>query len=305
MDLAVTVSGPYYGYINQPLTFTLGTTGDPAGTVFTYKINWGDGSPLQTVTGPNGTQVMHAFSTAGYSYFAVTATDPEALTGSTSGYFYTLPVSVAIQTDPAHTSQQMLVIKDSGYGNYITLASAANNSVSLTVDGYNLGSIAPTNSNPFALVMTLSGTTGYDTIDARALAISSVLVGGTGSDYLYGGSARNLLIAGIASSTLHAGSAGDILIGGTSSYDSNTTALATIMAEWDSSDSYSTRISKISKGGGLNGAYVLNSTTVFNNGVTDYLYGGAGLDWFFAHLKGKKNVDKIYNLTSGEVVTSI
>jgi hypothetical protein len=304
VDLAVTVSGPYYGYINQPLTFTLGTIGDPAGTVFTYKINWGDGSPLQTVTGPNGTQVMHAFSTAGYSYFTVTATDPNGLTGSTSGYVYTLPVTVAIQTDPAHTSQQMLVIKDSGYGDSITLASAANNSVSLTVDGYNLGTIAPTNSNPFALVMVFE-TGWYESTDARNLGISSVLVGGSGSDYLYGGSARNLLIAGLGADTLHGGSAGDILIGGHTSYDSNTTALAYIMAEWDSSDSYSTRVNKLSKGGGLNGAYVLNSTTVIDNGVTDYLYGGTGLDWFFAHLRGRKHQDQIYGQTSGEVSTQI
>jgi hypothetical protein len=306
VDLAVTVSGPSAGYINQPLTFTFGTFGDPTGTVFTYKMNWGDGSPLQTVTGPSGTQVTHAFSTAGYSYQAVTATDPNGLTGTGSyQYVDTLPVTVAIQTDPAHTSQQMLVIKTIGYGNTVTLASAANNSVSLTVDGYNLGTIAPTNSNPFALVMALSGPTGYWTIDARSLAISSVLVGGSGYSYLYGGSARNLLIAGTGSGTLHAGSAGDILIGGTTSYSNNLTALAYIMAEWDSSDSYSTRINKISKGGGLNGAYVLNSTTVFDNGKTDLLYGGAGLDWFFAHTRGKKNADTISNLSSGETVTSI
>ena len=43
--------------------------------------------------------------------------------------------------------------------------------------------------------MALSSTTGYVTFDARSLAISSVLVGGSGSNYLYGGSARNLLIA--------------------------------------------------------------------------------------------------------------
>src|SRR5207244_294124 len=53
VDLAATVSGPYYGYINQTLTYTLGTIGDPAGTTFTYKIDWNsDGIVDQTVTGP-------------------------------------------------------------------------------------------------------------------------------------------------------------------------------------------------------------------------------------------------------------
>src|SRR5262249_51891955 len=40
VDLAVTVSGPSGSYLNQTLTFTLATLGDPAGTVFTYKIDW-------------------------------------------------------------------------------------------------------------------------------------------------------------------------------------------------------------------------------------------------------------------------
>jgi hypothetical protein len=316
VDLAVTVSGPSgsylnqspsAGYLNQTLAFTLATLGDPAGTVFTYKIDWnGDGIVDQAVTGPTGTRVTHAFSTGGYSYVTVTATDANGLTGSTSGYEFTAPVTVAIQTDPAHTSQQMLVIQDSGDGDNITIASAANNSVSLTVDNYILGTIAPTNGKPFALVMVLSSATGYETIYADHLAISSVLVGGSGYNYLSGGSARNLLIAGTGTSNLNAGSAGDILIGGHTKYDSNITALAYIMAEWDSSDSYSTRVGKISNGGGLNGAYVLNGTTVFANGVSDYLGGGAGLDWFFAHTSGKKNnANKIYNQTSGETVTQI
>jgi hypothetical protein len=311
VDPAVTVSGPTAGYLNQPLTFTLGTFGDPAGATFTYQINWGDGSPTQTVSGPSGTQVTHAFNTAGSSDLTVTATDPNHLTGTASEYVRTVPVTVAVQTDPATantTKQQMLVITDSGYGDSISLSSVANsNSVALTIDGYNMGTVAPTNTQPFALVMVLGGaTTGYVDFNASSLTVSTVLVGGSGSNYLYGSSsAHNLLIAGTGYGDLYAGSAGDILIGGYTSYDSNTTALAYIMAEWDSSASYSTRVSKINKGGGLNGSYVLNGTTVFDNSVTDYLYGGAGLDWFFARTKGKKNLDKIYNRTGGETVTSI
>src|SRR5262249_24872793 len=113
------------------------------------------------------------------------------------------------------------------------------------------------------------------------------------------------LIAGTGVGSLYAGSAGDILIGGTTRYDSNATALAYIMAEWDSGDSYSTRVKKIGKGGGLNGAYVLSGSTVSGHGVGGYLYGGAGQDWFFAHTRGKKNVDRIYTQTSGETVTEI
>jgi hypothetical protein len=325
VGLGLSVSGPNTGYLNEPLTYTLAPIGDPAGTVFTYKINWGDGSPTQNVTGPGGTQVTHAYSAAGNSGLTITATDPGGLTASWSEVVFIAPLTVAIQTDPAHTSQQMLIITDTGGNHEIQLGSAANNGVAVYVGPYNsattynLGTIAPTNGNPFALVMVFGGynddirESGYgNNVNLSSLTVSSVLVGGSGNGYaLIGGSARNLVIAGTEGyATLSAGPAGDIVIGGTTSYDSNTTALAYIMAEWDSSDSYSTRLSKISNGGGLNGSYLLNNTTVFDNGVTDYLYGynpasGNSLDWFFAHTKGKTNADSIYRKTGGEVVMQI
>jgi len=40
--------------------------------------------------------------------------------------------------------------------------------------------------------------------------------------------------------------------------------------------------------------------TVFGNGLADNLYGGAGMDWFFAGM-----MDVLFNKTSGEVVTLI
>jgi hypothetical protein len=55
--------------------------------------------------------------------------------------------------------------------------------------------------------------------------------------------------------------------------------------------------------GGLNGSYFVNSTTVFNDQATDARYGGAGIDRFFAHQNGRK--DLVYGLASPEVVTTI
>ncbi|WP_040892008.1 hypothetical protein, partial [Zavarzinella formosa] len=48
------LAGPAVGVRGQPMTFTLsaGETGQPAGTVFTYKIDWdGNGTVDQTITG--------------------------------------------------------------------------------------------------------------------------------------------------------------------------------------------------------------------------------------------------------------
>ena len=131
--------------------------------------------------------------------------------------------------------------------------------------------------------------------------------GGAGNDTLYGGSAPNLLIGGLGSDTLYAGSAGDILIGGTTSYDSNLSALGYLMAEWDGTDvKYITRVGHLNGNlsGGLNGPYLLNAKTVHDDNATDLLYGGPGMDWFFAHLYGP-NTDRVNGQTGGEVVTNI
>jgi hypothetical protein len=111
------------------------------------------------------------------------------------------------------------------------------------------------------------------------------------------------LIGGAGQATLQAGGGGgDILIGGTTTYDNNAAALAAILAEWGSSDDYSTRMARLTgSSGGLN---VINGTYFFlnasGNGLADNLYGGAGMDWFFAGM-----MDVVFNKTSGEVVTPI
>jgi hypothetical protein len=83
----------------------------------------------------------------------------------------------------------------------------------------------------------------------------------------------------------------------------NGSPFALVMAFGGGNDTLDAR-NRLSNGGGLNGSYVLGGTTVFDDNTTDLLYGGAGLDWYFAHTKGK-NTDKVYNLTNGEVVTGI
>jgi hypothetical protein len=79
------------------------------------------------------------------------------------------------------------------------------------------------------------------------------------------------------------------------------------MAEWNRTGvDYATRIGHLngSLSGGLNGSYFLNSGSVFDDNAIDVLYGGTGLDWYFAHLKGN-NRDQVNGLASGETVVSI
>jgi Ca2+-binding RTX toxin-like protein len=140
----------------------------------------------------------------------------------------------------------------------------------------------------------LDGGDGNDTLSASGSKAPAVLLGGSGKDDLIGGPGRDILIGGLGSDTLRAGTGDTILIAGTTDYDSNHTALDAIMAEWGEvplkagGDDFATRVAYLdgSLPGGLNGPYVLNTTTVHDDGAPDTLYGGAGHDWFFVHLSG-------------------
>ena len=304
------ISGPSAGYFSQTLTYTLGAGADPAGTVFT--ISWGDGTSTQTTA----TTVAHTYTSSANYSISVTATAGGLTSNPATQAVDIVPVTVTIEADPAKPGTEMLVITDPD-----SLVLAGNSSsVRLTFDGIALGNVLPTNNEKFALVEVFAAGAYGNDVDARNLSVSSVLVGGSGGGLLYGGSGRNLLIAGTGAGTLlYAGGAGDILIGGYTSYDSNTAsdqpALAYIMAEWDSTASYSTRVNQLSGmngSRGLNGSYFLNSSTVFDNAHTDYLYGyslasGNSLDWFFAHTThgGNINGDPVYNKVKGEVLTGI
>ena len=98
-----------------------------------------------------------------------------------------------------------------------------------------------------------------------------------------------------------AASGDDIVIGGYTSYDAsgdaNDQALEAILAEWQSGDTYATRIAKIKAGVGTMQAKLVMGTTVLDDGNASTLTGGTGKDWFFegAH-------DTITDFAAGEQV---
>jgi Ca2+-binding RTX toxin-like protein len=112
---------------------------------------------------------------------------------------------------------------------------------------------------------------------------NNVLVGGTGNDKLFGQSGRDLLIGGDGLDRLLGRGNDDILIGGSTAHDGNTSELLQILDEWTSTDSYTTRVNNLRAGTG--GLPALNGTNVADDGLRDFLLGGAGLDWFFAGLQ--------------------
>jgi phospholipase C len=157
----------------------------------------------------------------------------------------------------------------------------------------------------------LFGGAGNDHIQAGGGL--SVLVGGKGNDDLDGGVAASIIIGGAGHDDLDAGSGGAILIGGTTKFDANISALKALEAEWSRTDLvgtpeqvYQQKIDHLmgTTTGGKNGSYFLTTSTVFEDHKTDFLEGGAGLDWFWAFL-GKKHKDDVDDVTAGETITAL
>ena len=123
-------------------------------------------------------------------------------------------------------------------------------------------------------------------------------MGGAGIDTITGGSGRSVLIGGNGADRVVGGSAEDVVIGGSTSFDRNAAALASILAEWQSGNTYSQRINLLKLGGGLNGnnKLVLN-VTVADDLAADVLTGGAGTDWFL-----KQALDTVTDPSGSEIV---
>jgi hypothetical protein len=140
-------------------------------------------------------------------------------------------------------------------------------------------------------------------------ALGNVLIGGTGADTITGGSGASILIGDKGADHITGGSGSDILIGDYTTYDTmsaaNEKALMSILAEWQSADSYAVRFHDINTGtgGGLNGAAKLNFTkTVKDDGSADTVTAAASaqaLDWFFQGLG-----DTLVNKETGEHVNN-
>jgi len=320
------LSGPSVGVPGQPLVYTLTASepGLPANTVYAFSVQWSDGSPVQTLSGLSGTQVSHAFTTPGTYTVSLTATDPSN-NASVPATMSVAITTVLMETDPFNSSQTALAVGGTTGNDTIAITPVANGGVMVGMNFVNYGSYFPTghvlvygqsgNDIIKTAAQTINGVytyvivpllifagNGNDILNASGSSVGNVLVGGGGADRLIGGLGSDILIGGSGKSTLQAGSGGDILIGGTTNFDNNAAALAAILAEWNSSDDYATRIARLtgSMSGGLNGTNYLNSSTVHSNGLADTLQGGAGMDWFFAGM-----MDVLFNQKSGETVTPI
>ena len=150
------------------------------------------------------------------------------------------------------------------------------------------------------------GGAGNDTFYADSG--NSVLVGGSGNNVLFSGRGDNILIGGRGHTTIMGTQGNNVEVGGSVNCEANEAALAAILAEWSSGDSYATRLGRLDGviGGGLNGSWVLNASTIDHGPSGDYLFGGIGQNSYFARQTGPVLArDYIFGQKSSERITSI
>jgi Ca2+-binding RTX toxin-like protein len=245
------------------------------------------GTGTNTLVGPNVNNTWNVTGANAGSFGKVSFTKVGNLVGGTG-----------VDTFKFSPAGSIVSLNGGGGGDwldYSALSSLSPVTVNLTTGSATRvgGGVAGAVSN----IQNVIGGAGDDSLTGNTLG--NILIGGAGNDLLIGGSGRSILIGGLGSDTLIGGSGDDILIGGRTS-GLNNAALQSILAEWQSGNSYATRIKHLKNGGGLNGInrLRLNVTVLDDAGALDTLTGGPGLDWFF-QFPG----DKITDLNNGGAET--
>jgi Ca2+-binding RTX toxin-like protein len=183
----------------------------------------------------------------------------EVRRGSTSAYIRVIVNGVRIG-DFLKTSNGMSVARIVIYGN------GGNDSITIIND---LGTI-PTY---------LYGGAGDDII--RGGAGTTVIDGGDGNDRLYGGNNRDIIIGSDGADTIASGKGDDIVIGGFFVNSEDIVAMNALMAIWSSTGlTYSQRISSLRTGGGT-AEYAFTSTKLFDDNLSDTVFGEQDTDWFW------------------------
>jgi hypothetical protein len=139
-----------------------------------------------------------------------------------------------------------------------------------------------------------------------------VLVGGSGRNELISGRGDNILIGGSgAGPNIILGTQGNnVEISGSTSYDDDAhdVAMAAILAEWSSTDSYTKRVQCLNgtSTAGQNGASAFTSGTITRGTGLGYLFGGVGENTYFARQTGPVRArDYVFGHKSLEVITTI
>jgi hypothetical protein len=306
-----------------PVTLTATITDVPADTLTAAVIDWGDGQ-VQSLTAAqiaslSGPGISHPYLWGGVYTAKLTVTDDD---GGSSQLFM-VSTTVAGIVDPS-VSGGVLEIIGTHCDDSVSVYKSSTSTLQVI---YSLGGVAmPTQTFSLSAVheiqMYLDSGDDYGFV-SQNLTIPAVMFGGAGADTLIGGNGHDrllggdgcdiligrhgydILIGGDGVDMIVGDSGSDVLVGGYTSYDDNLNALDVIWDEWTSSDSYATRVAKVTGAQGSL-AYTLRADeTVFDDGDLDVMSGGGDKDLFFASLECGWSDDLILDLQRQEFVEEI
>jgi len=213
---AAGIAGPTEALRGEARTFTLtATTAGPTDpeALFTFTINWGDGSPVEVVQLKSGAQIVHRFNTLGTSQITVTATDASNVTGSAAAH------SINTQATQLRANEQNPALVDLVWGG-ATGADAVRfeqlDATTIRITETLLNGLAVNNAQDFSgitgRVIGLASL-GNDELDATGLITKqATLDGGGDNNKLLGGPAGDILIGGSNGGEGHQGS--NVIIAG-------------------------------------------------------------------------------------------
>jgi Ca2+-binding RTX toxin-like protein len=205
---SASVRGPASGVRGQPRSFTVSAgvvSGVDQAAGFAYAINWGDGSPVQTIarTVGNGTGVTveHVYTASGKYTVTVVATDKDNASSPAASHTIGI-VAVQMQGDD-------LVVGGTTGNEVIAVTAGNKDTVKTRVNGALLGTFNPTGK------IVVYGQAGDDRIRVSdRVALPAWLHGGEGSDTLRGTREEDVLIGGAGNDVIDAGAGIDHVDGG-------------------------------------------------------------------------------------------
>jgi Tol biopolymer transport system component len=304
------IAGPSVGVRGQALSFAASYT-DP-GTLDTQTVAWQvvDAGGAVVAAG-TGTAIGFTPADLGTYHVGVVVTDKDGGVGTGSA---AVQVQAAgILTDPVDGKPALFVGGGSGADKIDVRPGSQAGTVAVYIGNQLTGefSTQAPSGEPLARIVIFGGAGGDDIKLAPNLPPipaelyggagddklaggpgNDIIVGGDGNDFLWGDNGNDLLIGGAGTDKLMGGKGDDVLVGSSYSEENNRVALRAIMDEWERTDiSYVLKCLHLTYGAnvgpvaGLNGDWVLDETTITDDGVRDKVFGEQGQDYFLIGLE--------------------
>ena len=287
------ITGPDTGVRCQEMAYAVQFTSASEGRTHTAKIDWGDGSPLETAfvqqTGAAGVASgSHAYAVAGDHSIKFTITDSNGVSATKRA---TVDVEVAaLFDDPNQPGEKALFVGGTPAYDKLYLSQAANGSVRVYMPGKYNSTFTPSGAGR---VYVYAGE-GNDYVKCySSLTRNAVIDGGSGNDRLYGGSGNDTLRGGSGNDRLYGGKGDDLLDGGTGNDSLYGSYGDDVLLGGSGNDRlYGSRDNDSLDGGD-------GADRLYGSSGNDSLSGGEGKDYLSAssgndHLDGGSHDDRLY-----------